>query len=526
MGVVYRARHLWLDKEFALKVLSRHAAEHAGALARFSRERRLTGRLDHPNLIQATDAGEVEGVPFLVMELLQGEDLGRRTARQLLPLPDACETLRQAAVGLHHAHEKGLVHRDIKPSNLFLTTAGAIKVLDLGLARHGEPVTGTGLTESGVFMGTPDYAAPEQIQDSRTADARADLYALGCTLYCLLTGSAPFDDGKHPTLASKWQAHQTETPADVRLRQPGVPAGLAAIVARLLAKRPEERLATAGDLAEALAPFTAGHHLRSPEVASSSPGDPSAPSVPESMAYPASPISTMTTDMRRPRRLWPWMLATVLCVGLVCAWLGHRLPAEPGEGFIDLQVARPDAVWGQKWVRLNEKGALPLKKGDKIRIRVENLDRPAFVYVVWIDTEGKALPFFPWVEGKWDQRAADEVPLRELQLPLNGETYPNEPGKAGMETILLLARATRLPDSERLEERLQGLGPQQGLVPEEAAWFRNWELEHSVERAPNPGKTVATGQAAEKTQQELHRRLGCLFSFTRAVCFGNEGGAE
>src|SRR5262249_33677503 len=158
------------------------------------------GRLEHPNLVRYTDAGEVEGKLFLVMELLDGEDLAKLVkARGPLPVAEACALVRQAALGLQHAHEQGLVHRDVKPSNLLLTTAGVVKVLDLGLARLcAAGPAGEALTSATQLMGTPDYMAPEQLLDSHAVDARTDLYSLGCTLYHLLAGDPPFGGPSYP----------------------------------------------------------------------------------------------------------------------------------------------------------------------------------------------------------------------------------------------------------------------------------------------------------------------------------------
>jgi hypothetical protein len=259
MGVVYKARHRHLKRLVAVKVMSEWWARNPESVARFRREVEAAGRLEHPHLVRATHAGEVNGTPYLVMELLDGTDLAQ-LVRQHGPWPvsAACEAVRQAARGLQHAHEQGLVHRDVKPSNLLLTTAGVVKVLDLGLARLREVASGEELTNPGETMGTADFMAPEQILDSHTADVRADLYSLGCTLFHLLTGGPPFGSATHPTLAAKRAAHLNEPAPDVRSRRPDVPEEVAAAIRRLLAKRPEDRYATAAVVAEVLEPFTAG----------------------------------------------------------------------------------------------------------------------------------------------------------------------------------------------------------------------------------------------------------------------------
>ncbi|MDX1947437.1 MAG: protein kinase [Pirellulaceae bacterium] len=264
MGAVYLARHTRLDKQVALKLLPRDRTQDAAAVARFAREMRAVGKLDHPNIVRAMDAGEHDGRHYLVMEHVQGLDLGQ-LVRQLGPLPvaEACELIRQAAVGLSHAHQHGLVHRDIKPSNLMLTTAGQVKILDLGLALLGEQSGELReLTSSGQMMGTLDYMAPEQGGDSHLVDIRADLYALGATLYKLLTGEAPFSGEKYRTPVQKLMALATDLAPPVESRRADVPPELAAIVAKLLAKSPDQRYATPAELAAALTPLTADANLQ------------------------------------------------------------------------------------------------------------------------------------------------------------------------------------------------------------------------------------------------------------------------
>ncbi len=253
MGAVYKARHVHLKKLVALKLLSDRIAHVTGAFDRFRREVEAVGRLEHPNLVRATDAGTHEGAPFLVMELLHGTDLGRLVAeRGPWPVAEACEAIRQAARGLHHAHQCGIVHRDIKPSNLMRASDGTVKVLDLGLARLQEGPNESGLTGPGQMMGTADYMAPEQLLDSASVDLRADLYSLGCTLYQLVAGAPPFAGAAHRTLADKRRAHLLEPVPDLRLRRPDVPPALAELVGRLLAKNPADRPASAQEVCDAL----------------------------------------------------------------------------------------------------------------------------------------------------------------------------------------------------------------------------------------------------------------------------------
>jgi serine/threonine protein kinase len=256
MGVVYKARHTRLEKLFALKLLGEKLDDSPGLRERFHREVLAAGKLNHPNIVQATDAGDHEGRPFLVMELLDGVDLARLVKEAgPLPLADACDAIRQAALGLEHARQAGLVHRDIKPSNMLRTKDGTVKVLDLGLARLRGGPENLEITLPGQVLGTADYMAPEQVVDGSSVDIRADIYSLGCTLYHLLAGEPPFAGPGCRTRDTKIQAHLGKPAPDVRAKRPEVPAPLADLVMRMLAKEPKERPQTPAEVAEELAVF-------------------------------------------------------------------------------------------------------------------------------------------------------------------------------------------------------------------------------------------------------------------------------
>ncbi len=256
MGQVFKARHRKLGRLVALKVIRKERLSHPDAVRRFRREIQAAAQLSHPNIVLALDADEHEGTHFFAMEYVQGTDLAKHV-KQVGPLPvaQAWEYVRQTALGLQHAFERGLVHRDIKPHNLLLMPqTGTVKVLDMGLARlrseSPDEASCTALTAEGTMMGTPDYVAPEQAMDARSADIRADLYSLGCTFYFLLTGRVPFPGG---SLMEKLFRHQNEQPRPVRDYRPDVPPPVAAVVHRLLAKRPADRFQTPAELIAALA---------------------------------------------------------------------------------------------------------------------------------------------------------------------------------------------------------------------------------------------------------------------------------
>ncbi len=254
MGVVYQAEHTMMQRPVAIKVISKSVLDHPEALARFEGEVRAAAKLKHPNIVAAYDAERAGDLHMLVMEYVEGVDLAKVLKRKgPLPILNACHYVRQAALGLKHAHEEGMVHRDVKPQNLMLTPKGQVKVLDFGLARLASERKGAGLTQDGAFMGTPEYVSPEQATDARTADIRADIYSLGCTLYALLAGRPPFAGEATPM--KQVLAHIEKEAAPLSKVRPEVPAELSGVVARMLAKDPAKRFQTPGEVAQALTPF-------------------------------------------------------------------------------------------------------------------------------------------------------------------------------------------------------------------------------------------------------------------------------
>ncbi len=257
MGTVYEAIHEQLGRRVAVKVLPAELATSPKRLKRFRREMAAIGRLDHPNIVLATDAGEIDGICFIAMQYVDGQDL-----EQILDEigrfepADACEIIRQAALGLEHIGQQQLVHRDMKPSNILLTRRGEAKILDLGIAmlRNANHLD-TSMTVVGAMMGTPDYIAPEQITECGEVDIRADIYSLGCTLYCLLSGRSPFNGPGYTTLTAKLLAHASKTPPSLAEAHAEIPKGIIDLVDRMMAKHADDRPATPGEVARLLTPF-------------------------------------------------------------------------------------------------------------------------------------------------------------------------------------------------------------------------------------------------------------------------------
>jgi serine/threonine protein kinase/Leucine-rich repeat (LRR) protein len=278
MGQVFKARHQKLARIVAIKLIRKERLSNPTAVRRFQHEVRAAAQLNHPHVVLAYDADEVKGTHFLVMEYVEGGTDLAKIVKQHGPLPlgQACDFIRQAALGLQHAFEHGLVHRDIKPHNLIVASGqlsvasvaspsslatrhsslGTVKILDLGLARldsDADNEHSTTLTQEGAVMGTPDYLAPEQAQESHTVDIRADLYSLGCTFYFLLAGRPPFAGG---SMAQKITKHLHNEPPALEKFRPEVPAEVADVVRKLMAKRPEDRFQTPAELAALLASWS------------------------------------------------------------------------------------------------------------------------------------------------------------------------------------------------------------------------------------------------------------------------------
>jgi eukaryotic-like serine/threonine-protein kinase len=256
MGAVYLCEHTLMRRLVALKVLPVEKLADPSNEDRFYREARAIAALDHPNIVRAYDIDQYEKLHFLVMEYVDGTSLQEVVARYVLekklfdPMR-AAHYIAQAAVGMQHGHELGMVHRDIKPGNLLLDRAGVIKVLDMGLARffNKQQDSVTEKYDDKCVLGTADYLAPEQAV-SNLVDIRADIYALGGTMYFMLTGQTPFPDG---TIAAKLVAHQTREPRSVDSFRPDVPEGMLVVLRKMMSKDPAERYLEPIDVAEALA---------------------------------------------------------------------------------------------------------------------------------------------------------------------------------------------------------------------------------------------------------------------------------
>ena len=307
MGQVYRAKHLRMRREVALKILPADSLSAPDALQRFEREVEAAAKLAHPNIVTAHDADEADGAPFLVMELIVGRDLATIVRKDgPLPVEEAVGYVVQAARGLAFAHSQGVIHRDVKPSNLLVNGTGQLKVSDFGLARlqsagqNAFTITRDQITNTSTVLGTADFLAPEQARNIKEADHRADIYGLGCTLFYLLTGQ-PVYPGK--SLMQKVAAHQESPIPSLTAVREEIPAELDLVFQRMVAKQPKQRLRSMESVIQALLPFaqTADTAVNKNDA-----------------TIPAIPISPAARRLRRPSYFVAGAVAAAMI--LLFAW--------------------------------------------------------------------------------------------------------------------------------------------------------------------------------------------------------------
>lgn len=355
-GIVFLAEHLSLQRKVAIKVLPAENTFDGVLVERFYREARVVASLDHPNIVRAYDASHCEDKHYLVMEYIEGETL-QQVVKQKGPLPpnEAANYISQAAQGLEHAHRRSIVHRDIKPSNLLVDKQGVVKILDMGLARffdHRQDDLTTNFSK-GVVVGTADYMAPEQAMDFSDVDGRTDIYSLGATFYMLLSGSPPFQGDP---LTAKLIAHQVKEPTAITTLRADVPAGMAEVLAKMMAKKPEDRYGSPAAVVEALSQWSNAppsseptHHPRkdaanlsdtmttaSPKTKTSKTLPPPATGSKTSAHTPPAAKSMAPESGRRqstrPRATMRWVIPVVVIltggvIGLLCALPGRSKPS-------------------------------------------------------------------------------------------------------------------------------------------------------------------------------------------------------
>ncbi len=367
MGAVFKALHLQMDRVVALKILPKAAVDSPDKVKRFHREVRAAAKLEHPNIVTAFDAHESKGIHYLVMSYVNGSDLAQTVRKQgPLSVGKAVNYITQAAKGLGHAHDTGIVHRDVKPANLLLDKRGTVRILDMGLAcfesvdaEHDKTMSRE-LTQAGAVMGTVAYIAPEQALDTRNADARSDIYSLGCTLYYLLTGSPIFLED---TMMKTIMAHQqAEVPA---LKD--VPDGVESVFQKMVAKNPDDRYQSMTDVISALEAIDIEEEE---ELGVTQQPDSSSQATHQTATFIDTSRDVIETKPipRRPKRRWPLIAGCLLGIfGLLWA-AGILLQVDTTEGTIIIEIDQPElagavvSVDGQKKITIKTgEGSEPIE---------------------------------------------------------------------------------------------------------------------------------------------------------------------
>jgi serine/threonine protein kinase len=414
MGEVYKARHRLMSRIVALKVIQDRRLDDPQAILRFRREIRSLARLDHPNIVRAYHADLDGETHFLVMEYVQGMNLAEMVAaRGPLSIPQACSFIHQAAAGLQHAHEQGLVHRDLKPSNIVVTPEGKVKLLDLGLALGRTQYSSTPAgAPSGVVLGSPDYMAPEQWLDSQTVDIRADIYSLGCTLYHLLAGRPPFAAPAYETTEAKMHAHAVAPPRSLEELRPHVPRGLLVIIDRLLAKAPAGRFANPAQVQEALAPFAEGDAAR---------GD-------------GARISR--------QRLLAACAASLAILTILFAW-HPSLTFDKGP----IEITSVYRHFGP-WPDQEPMGVLDSSACEKDRVGIQiRFNKPVYASIIALDTNGEVQVCY--------EQSDVKTPVSEIDWP---KTFGLTDGP-GMQGFLVLSTEKPQPSYQEWQQKIRGSLP-------------------------------------------------------------------
>jgi serine/threonine protein kinase len=411
MGAVFKAEHRLMERVVALKVMRQSLLNRPSAVTQFRQEVRVAARLSHPNIVTAYDADQAGDVHFLVMEFVPGSSLDE-VLRQRGPLPvaEACDAVRQAALGLQHAYEQGMVHRDIKPHNLLRTPEGRVKILDFGLARFvreitsaaDQPTTDTSSGRWALLMGTPDYIAPEQALTPQQADIRADIYSLGCTLYYLLTGRVPFPAG---SAEQKVAAHIEKPAPSAKTSRLDLPPGLDEIIERTLAKDPANRYQTPVDLVHALEAFV----------------HPAA--VPERQTTPAA------NARQKGARPWkrPWLAVSIAGTVTTTLALAFGLGFRP-EAPVDPPPATPSKM-------LPVSTEVPPPKIEQAPLVVEPAPRKATLQdqvVAWLKENSRLNPDHVWVKQQGDLACKQLAKGQVFEMSIGGGFL-----KSGQPTLLV-----------------------------------------------------------------------------------------
>jgi serine/threonine protein kinase len=529
MGTVYLAEDTELRRQVALKTPNVNDDQSAEFLERLYREARSAATLRHANICPVFDIGQIDGRHYISMGYIQGHPLSHAvesSARQ--PEHQILTLICKLARALQEAHEHGIVHRDLKPSNIMVDKKGEPIVMDFGLAYqilHAEEIR---LTRDGVLVGTPAFMSPEQVEGvSDKIGPPTDQYSLGVIFYELLTGDLPFR-GTVSAVIHQISTKEPEPPSRLR---PDLDPRIEAVCLKMMAKQSQDRFPSLESVAEELEAIS--------QAPVTTPID------------PREPTRTFPVGRSRSKRIRFVLTTVAVCAIPVVFAIGRvsrfgrqlpdaagtsegnqpeqRLSALPGlpqpvvyraplSGTINVRIWDPKNA-SRRGLSLTEPSALPLHQGDQIRVEA-SVDRAAYLYLIWVGTDGKALPVYPWKAGDWNVRAGAEHPTAAVSLPEKIDGGWEIEGGPGMETLVLLAREQPFPAGTAIRDFFSDLPAQRLQNNHALVWLDRGEV--ARDRSPKFFDVKELNDPVLKTQQLLADRLKPHFPLIRAVSFANQ----
>lgn len=542
MGVVYKAWNLNLSRMVALKMIrvsspSPVAQEH---LVRFRAEGEALARLNHPHIVQVYASGEYDGNPYLELEFVRGESLDNRIKGKAQAPEDAAHLVMMLARAVHVAHQAGIIHRDLKPSNVLLappaeepalnSAYGCPKIADFGLAR---PIQeGSPWTRPGMIIGSPAYMAPEQAAgETDKIGPTTDVCALGVLLYEMLSGRCPFEGSSSQEIVERVRKDRPVPPRQLRSE---IPRELESICLKCLEKQGSDRYPSAGALADALQDYLSRRQSMSGGPFSSWLGHREQWALLISLGLLAMIVTGLL--LRNPwRESTPGEPPQQQRVARAGNTAGHSVQTPwIDEGLIDFRVEKQGRDGKRTLYWLHQSEARPLRDGDRVQLVVK-LKNPAYAHVIWFTADGDLLPLYPWQPGNWNDPSKQEE-VQTIRLPEDQKLgWRVNPGKPGMEMLILLVRPRPLPGKVDLRQEIGSIKPMPMVDPDGVAWFVNGVASKDTVRGVDMnrlrgGIDLANPEVIEHpvvhTQATLYQRLKALFPYIKIVAFPNAGGVK